>query len=112
MLNIRKATVSDANGMALVHTESWKAAYKGIIPEEYLSGLSAVTKAKKFKANLVNYPNVHVYVLESGSNIIGSMALHSSRDEDLPNAGEIGALYLMEEHWCKVMRVIMTMSDL
>ncbi len=34
-MNIRKATFSDAKGIAKVHVDSWKSTYINIIPDEF-----------------------------------------------------------------------------
>lgn len=37
---IREATLSDACGIAKVHVDTWRTAYKGIINDEFLNELS------------------------------------------------------------------------
>jgi L-amino acid N-acyltransferase YncA len=39
-MKIRAADLSDAEGIAKVHVDSWRNAYKNIIPEEFLENLS------------------------------------------------------------------------
>lgn len=39
-MQIRKATINDAEGIAKVHVDSWRTTYKGIIPDEFLYNLS------------------------------------------------------------------------
>lgn len=40
VMQIRKATPSDAEGIARVHVESWKSTYINIVPEDFLKNLS------------------------------------------------------------------------
>lgn len=37
---VRDAELSDANDLSLVYQISWKTAYKGMVPDEYLNNLS------------------------------------------------------------------------
>lgn len=37
---IREATPADAAAIARVHVESWRATYRGIVPDDYLARLS------------------------------------------------------------------------
>ncbi|WP_310739799.1 hypothetical protein [Oceanobacillus alkalisoli] len=39
-MQIRRADSKDATGIAKVHVDSWRATYKGIIPEDFLNNLS------------------------------------------------------------------------
>lgn len=39
-VELRVATVEDANAVATVHVRSWQSAYRGLIPDAYLDALS------------------------------------------------------------------------
>ncbi|KAF0820926.1 MULTISPECIES: hypothetical protein [unclassified Cytobacillus] len=39
-MKIRAAELSDAEGIAKVHVDSWRTTYKDIIPENFLENLS------------------------------------------------------------------------
>ena len=38
-INLRSATVADAEAIAAVRIESWLATYRGMIPDEYLDSM-------------------------------------------------------------------------
>ncbi|WP_306428702.1 hypothetical protein [Robertmurraya siralis] len=40
MMIIREATLSDAEGIAKVHVDSWRTTYKGIVSDVFLEQLS------------------------------------------------------------------------
>ena len=40
MVELRDATAADAHALATVHVASWRAAYRGLMPDEVLAGLS------------------------------------------------------------------------
>lgn len=46
LVEIREATVEDANAIATVHVDSWQAAYRGILPEGYLANLSVMRRTE------------------------------------------------------------------
>jgi hypothetical protein len=39
-MHIREATMADVAAIARVHVESWRATYKGILPDDYLANLT------------------------------------------------------------------------
>jgi RimJ/RimL family protein N-acetyltransferase len=99
---IRETNVEDAYNAATVHVLSWQSAYKGIIPEDVLSGLSIDNQAKRFIDDYIKYKGKSFYyVAELDGRIIGNLCLSSCRDDDKPDVGEIIAIYLLEEYWGK-----------
>jgi len=51
-MEIRKATLADARGIARVHVDSWQATYKGIVPDAYLNQLSYDARERLWQENL------------------------------------------------------------
>src|SRR3954467_6848347 len=45
MLTIRAAEVEDASAIARVHVETWRSTYTGIIPQNYLDGMTTENRA-------------------------------------------------------------------
>jgi len=88
---VRKAVSSDAEAFADIHMRSWVAAYKGIVPDEAMKKINEGRPAMWRKT--LSYKNNHYAVLQSGR-VIGLMGIEASRDEDVLDAGEIGAIYL------------------
>jgi hypothetical protein len=39
-MHIREATMADVAAIARVHVESWRATYKGLLPDGYLANLT------------------------------------------------------------------------
>jgi len=52
MFTIRYADASDAGTPAEIHARSWKAAYKGIIPDEILENITVEKRQKYFEEAL------------------------------------------------------------
>jgi len=98
---IRKAVPEDAYERAVCHISSWRSAYKGIVPDEYLNSMSAEERSERYKKQIEENNEVLFYNAIYENKIIGLLCISKSRDEDKLNAGEVGAIYLIEEFWGK-----------
>lgn len=100
----RPATAADLDGIAEVRVRSWQAAYRGLVPQPYLDGLSPAAEAERRRARLdaSGVPVGH-HVVETGGQVAGWAALGPYRDDDgdapSPGCGEIGAIYLLPQWW-------------
>ena len=96
---IRRAELSDAPGIARVHVESWRAAYTGIIADEYLDRLSITEKTRE-RQQWLSYPpagNV-VLVAEVDGEIVGFASCGRERTNHPLYTGELYALYIRPSH--------------
>ena len=101
-LLVRRAEPQDAPAVARVHTASWRQAYRGLLPQEYLDALSvdAWTKtwAKAFSQLPCQAPTN--LVAELDGQIIGFARVGPNRDDDTDTATcELWGLYLDPAHW-------------
>jgi GNAT superfamily N-acetyltransferase len=62
-LIFRRATEADAEVVASVHTESWRDAYRGILPDSYLDGPIAGERADLWKSRFSTLNSDHLFVL-------------------------------------------------
>lgn len=69
----RQATVSDADAIASLHTESWRDAYRGILPDLYLDGQIADERASLWKARFSSLDSDRFLVVltESPEELVG-----------------------------------------
>jgi GNAT superfamily N-acetyltransferase len=96
---IRPATLDDAVRLAEIHIASWQAAYAGVLPAEFLDGLSAEldTRAEQWQDWLsTDSPQRAVLVVVDGDEVVGFAHLGPSGDKDLKPkvVGELYAMYL------------------
>jgi len=63
-VGIRRANIEDADGIAKVHVDSWKTTYKGIIPNNFLNGLSYEDRTELWKQN-INKEDNYVIIAEN-----------------------------------------------
>ena len=99
-LCIRKATLDDAYNLSYVHVTSWKEAYKGIVPDEFADTQTVEVGIENMRKTIINKPDAN-YIAELDGKAIGKLAIHECYDEDSPDCGEIGALYILPEYWRK-----------
>ena len=94
--SVRKARVEDANAIARVHVETWRATYAGLIPDHYLIGLSIEGQAFQWKKLLKSDPISHVmFVAEVAGKPIGFATGGPSRGKNPPAPAEVYTLYVL-----------------
>jgi ribosomal protein S18 acetylase RimI-like enzyme len=96
---IRAASPRDAAGIARVHAQSWRAAYRGVLPAGYLARLQHPALARHWRQRLGFTGGRDVLVAERARRIVGFATLGDVEDDDSLEgfAGEIGMLYLQPE---------------
>jgi RimJ/RimL family protein N-acetyltransferase len=100
---VRLARADDADGVARVHVSSWQAAYRDILPAEYLAGLRWQTRFEFWVRQLVTpaTDGSSTWVLAEGARVLGFAAIGPARDEDRTGAHswELYGLYLTDDLW-------------
>lgn len=99
-MNIRTATDSDAPDIARIHVETWRAAYRGQIPDSILDALDVERRTNFWRERLEQSKGV-VFVAEKDGGIIGFCDLIPSRDKDADpeTVAEIAAFYVSPDCW-------------
>jgi len=93
------ATPADARAIAEIHVEAWRAAYREIVPDEYLDSLSIDRREAAWRQNLLAADTSTWVALESDA-IVGWISAGPSRDTDAGgSAGEIWAVYVAPGCW-------------
>lgn len=96
---IRPATPADASAIAHIHVETWRAAYRGLMPDAVLDALDVERRAAFWQDRLAQ-PWGSVWVAEDDS-LAGFCDLIPSRDQDAApdEVAEIVAIYVLPAHW-------------
>lgn len=93
---IRKAEIGDVAGIAIVHVDSWRSTYKGIVPDNFLESLSYETR-EKIWATGVRENHVYIAVDENGK-VVGFASGGKERTGKYEAyVGELYAIYLLKE---------------
>jgi GNAT superfamily N-acetyltransferase len=96
---LRPAGPQDAMAVARVHVRSWQAAYRTLLPDGYLDQLRPEDRAKTYDFATTDPLKPQTIVAVDDGMIHGFATIMPSRDADLPNHGELCALYVDPEHW-------------
>ena len=98
-MNIRWASVRDARQLAKVHVDSWRAAYRGMVPDSALRDFTVDRWEKHFRKAIADKTE-EIAVAEEDGVILGYTIIGPSRDEDFgaQGSGEIWGLYVSPEH--------------
>jgi len=94
MTEVRAAVPADAHDVARVHVRSWQSAYRGLIAQQYLDGLKPEVWASRYTFGRMGLQVPSTLVAVDRSTICGLATTGLCRDGDLPNCGELMALYV------------------
>jgi ribosomal protein S18 acetylase RimI-like enzyme len=105
VVELRDATLADAHGIATVNVRSWRAAYRGLLPDDVLAGLSVHDREQFWSGPLTTRPaNTHIVVAAIEDAIVGFAATGPPLipdDRADPTLGDLYALYLNLDVWCR-----------
>jgi len=92
---IREAKLEDAGGIARVHVDTWRHAYRGLLHDEVLQGLSLVDRTRSWSENLSQPPALYVrFVAEVDQEIVAFASGGPNRSDGV-YTGELYALYVL-----------------
>jgi ribosomal protein S18 acetylase RimI-like enzyme len=107
---VRLATLDDAGAIADIHVRGWQAAYRGLVPDAVLDGLSLERRAAGWRQTierqgreLATEPATaldRTWMVETDAGVVGFAAAGPGRDESASapeGSGEVYAIYLAPE---------------
>ncbi|MBY0334748.1 MAG: GNAT family N-acetyltransferase [Acetobacteraceae bacterium] len=111
MIAIRRARPSDAAAIGAVHVATWRSAYAGVLPEEYLAGLSAMRHAGGYQQAIADRRDGHAIFVavasgtdappgldgRDGGVVIGFVSGGRARRPGL-GQGEVETLYVLDDY--------------
>lgn len=102
-VHLREAVAEDAAAIGRVRHASWQVAYSGLMPADYLAGLSVdgfVLSARRMLDDRAAR-RMSVFVAEVGGVVAGFASVGPSRDggPDQTGVGELYAIYLDPAIW-------------
>ena len=81
-------------GRGYVHCTAWQEAYRGIVCDRYLDTMTVEATTARARQNPEN-----TLVAKDNDKVVGFAVYGPSRDEDLPDAGEVVAIYVLSEYY-------------
>lgn len=100
-MKIVRAGLAHADDIGYVHAASWHTAYKGIVPDEFLSNFTPENRSAVFRRVIPTRPE-EFYIAYVDDKPAGMVILGGSNGSDADDlTGEIGALYFLPDYWGK-----------
>ena len=99
-IRIREANPADAGPIARVHIDTWRTAYSGIVPAEYLAGLSHGDRESRWDEILTtDRPATSNFVAETEEGeVVGFAGGGPEREACRTYRGELYAIYLLDKY--------------
>ena len=99
--SVRPATARDAAAIAEIHVATWQAAYRDVMPEDYLNQMT-LEKRQAYWREAIEYSEPQLLVATDGDQLVGFVGYDRSRDaKTRSTVGEIWAIYVAPAHWGK-----------
>ena len=102
---VRLATASDAAGIAHVHVDAWRAAYKGLIDSAALAALDVEQRAQGWQRWLSNDPTLNkeqhtcVVATDETDAVLGWATYGAGREPGWEHYGELAGFYAHPDSW-------------
>jgi GNAT superfamily N-acetyltransferase len=97
---IREAEPKDARDIAEIHVQSWRAAYRGQLTDDFLDGLNVEDRLEMHRLALEDPPaEYRMWLAEEDGRAIGFAVTGRSEDADADErTAEVFAIYLDPDH--------------
>ena len=89
-------TDDEIRGKGYVHYKSWQQAYPGLVDQSYLDKMSE-QKCEEIAYRWLD----NILVAKDGERVVGFVGYGKCRNEDLCDAGEVFAIYVLAEYYGK-----------
>ena len=96
---LRPDEPDDAIAVARVHVRSWQAAYRTLMPDDYLDQLRPEDRAQKYNFKSLDSLQPWTIVAAEAGMIYGFVTTAPAREPDLSGYGELCALYVDPNRW-------------
>jgi len=97
MLEIRRAGETDNFGeISRIYALSWKTAYRGMIPDDYLDEISETRWSPVLRRDAKR-----LLLAAENARVVGAATYDAARDPKMSGCGEIISLYLLPSHYRK-----------
>ena len=96
IINKKMETDDEIRGKGYVHYKSWQQAYPGLVDQSYLDKMSE-QKCEEIAYRWLD----NILVAKDGERVVGFVGYGKCRNEDLCDAGEVFAIYVLAEYYGK-----------
>lgn len=101
-ISVRTPFAEDARHLAEIHIAAWRAAYRGVMTDEYLDGLSADRAAATWRSS-IEAPEAGTQHLlaAAGGRPVGFAIFGPASGDYAPAAGQLHAINVHPEWWSR-----------
>lgn len=96
-VRVRRAVVDDADAIERIRTDTWRDAYRDLMPDSLLDGLGYDATRRRAQMSALP-PHQFVLVAEHEGAVVGFCVGGRSRTPDDPLCAEVYAIYVLPEH--------------
>lgn len=97
-IQLRRATVADAQAIAAIRIEGWRTSYRGMIPDTYLDNMQLDENVLHWRTILQAMPtkedSLFVYVAVNDEEVVGFVSAMKLLEPKMDKGAEINAIYL------------------
>lgn len=101
IFRVREAHENDVEGIAKVRVDTWRATYRGIMPDDFIDGMSYKATAEMWRKSFWENrkPGVAPFVAEYASEgIVGIAVCGPEQSQDTVYRGEVYVLYVFPQY--------------
>lgn len=100
-IHIRNAVLGDEQTLAYIQTESWKEAFRGIVPADILSQCTKMDKTAEMYHKVLTAGRGRGYILEVNGRPHGIAWWGAARDEEMEGYAELICIHSLRDNWHK-----------
>jgi GNAT superfamily N-acetyltransferase len=93
-MTVRRATVDDAEAIERIRVETWRATYRGLLPDGLIDQLQPNVERRREWLRSAG-PFALTFVAEEGSDVVGYAFAGPGRIDDREYPGEVYAIYVL-----------------
>jgi ribosomal protein S18 acetylase RimI-like enzyme len=92
---VRPATLDDAEAIARVNVATWRSAYRGLLPDDFLASLNEAHYTERW-TRVIGQGTSRVFVVEEQDRIVGFASGGRERAGEHGFTGELYAIYVLD----------------
>jgi hypothetical protein len=93
-VGIRRATIDDAEAIERIRVETWRATYRGLLPDGLIDQLQSNVERRRERLRSPSPSEIN-FVAEEGADVVGYALAGPERTHDPEYAGEVYAIYVL-----------------
>jgi ribosomal protein S18 acetylase RimI-like enzyme len=93
---VRRATVDDAEAIERIRVETWRATYRGLLPDGLIDQLQPNVERRRERLRSLSPSDLNLVAVE-GSDVVGYAFAGPERSHDRDYPGEVYAIYVLPD---------------